>query len=147
VIGVLILVAVSIGVAILQPRTQPAPDLTTPEGVVLAYALAVQRGDPEAAWELLSSSARNQTTRERFLARAAGLSGTYARARLSVEDVRVDGDAARVELVRTYRGESVPFPFGSGGTYHNRNTVRLVREEGMWRMSTPPEPFLLERIP
>ena len=96
VIGVLVLVAVSVGLAIALPRTQPTPDLSTPDGVALAYALAMQRGEPEAAWELLSSAAQAQTTRDRFITRATGLTGGYERARLSVEDVSTEGDTARV---------------------------------------------------
>ena len=146
VIGVLALVIVSIVLAATLDRTGAPPDPSTPEGVALAYALAVQRGDPEDAWELLASSVKSQTTRDRFLVRASDLRGTYERARLSFENVRVEGDTARLELVRTYPASGGLLGVGSG-SYSNRNTVRLVREEGDWRISAPPEPFILNRLP
>jgi hypothetical protein len=143
VIGVLVLVAVSVGLAIALPRTQPTPDISTPDGVVLAYGLAMQRGEPEAAWDLLSSGAQAPTTRDRFVTRASGLTGAYERARLSVEDVHVEGTTARVDLVRTYARSGGPFGLG-GGASSTTNVVRLVRENGNWRISTPPDAFVLD---
>jgi hypothetical protein len=147
VIGVLGLVAVALGLALLSPTRDPVPDLSTPEGITLAYALALQRGDLDQAWDLLADSARAQTTKDRFIARVEGFRSTYQRARLSVDDVRVDGDSARVDLVRTYPGSGGLLGFGGGGSYATQNTVRLVRERGQWRISTPPDPFVLERGP
>ena len=138
--GVLVLVVGSLGLVVfLQSRQQP-PDLSTPEGVTLAYAAALQSGDLDTAWGLLAESARAQTSRERFAARAGGARGGD-RARLSVEDVHVDGDAARVALVRTYASSGGFLFESSSGS--SRATVRLVREPAGWRISTPPEPFLL----
>jgi hypothetical protein len=141
--GVLVLVAVSVGLAIALPQTQPTPDLSTPDGVALAYGLAMQRSEPEAAWELLSSAAQAQTTRDRFVMRASGLTGGYERARLSVEDVSTEGDTARVQLVRTYSRSGGPFGLG-GGASSTTNVVRLMRENGNWRISTPPDVFVLD---
>jgi hypothetical protein len=62
---------------------------------------------------------------------------------VSVEDVRETGDTARAQLVRTYSGSGGPFGIG-GGTNSSRSTVSLVRENGAWKISTPPEAFLLE---
>jgi hypothetical protein len=144
--GVLGLVALALGLAVVMPSRQPPPDLTTPDGVTLAYALAVQRGDLDQAWDLLSTSAKAQATRERFITRAEAIRNSYERARLSVEDVRAEGETARVDMVRTYPSSGGPFGFGSN-SYSNRSTVRLVREAGQWRISTPPDPFLLDRLP
>ena len=146
VVGVLVLVAVSIGLAVLMPRTQPAPDLGTPEGVALAWGLAMQRREPEAAWDLLSREAQGRTSRDRFVARAADLASSYERARVSVEDPRMSGDTARVQLVRTYSGSGGPLGLGSGSNAA-RSTVSLVREDGQWRISSPPEAFLLDSRP
>jgi hypothetical protein len=144
--GVLALVVLSVGLAVALPRTQPEPDMGTPEGVALAYALAMQRGEPEDAWDLLAESARSQTTRDSFIARAGDVASSYERARLSVEDPRVTGDTARVQLVRTYPSSSGPFGLG-GGSFSNRNTVTLIQASGGWRISTPPEAFLLVNRP
>jgi hypothetical protein len=138
--GVLVLVVGSLGLAVgLQSREQ-APNLGTPEGVTLAYALALQNGDTDIAWGLLAESTRAQTSRERFAARASGF--RYGdRSRLTVEDVHVDGDSARVDLVRTFTSRGGFLFASSPGSSHS--TVRLTREPAGWRISTPPEPFLV----
>ena len=143
--GVVGLVALAMVLAFLSPTRDPTPDLSTPDGVTLAYALAVQRGDLDRAWDLLAESAKAQTTKDRYIARIEGFRSGYQRARLSVEDVRAESDTARVDLVRTYPSSGGLLGLGSGGSYSNRNTVRLVRESGQWRITTPPDPFALER--
>jgi hypothetical protein len=137
--GVLALVAAGlVTAATLRGQIGAQPDPGTPAGVVLAYALAEQRGDAQAAWDLLASSARQRADRDRFLARAghAEPDNTY----LSTEDQRIDGDTASVVLVQTYPG--------TGGilgrtSYTNRATVRLIREPAGWRITVPPDDFLL----
>ena len=59
---------------------------------------------------------------------------------LSIEDERTDASGARVVLVRTYASGG-----GLFGSYNssNRTTVRLVREDGNWRISAPPDEYLL----
>ncbi|MDQ3810856.1 MAG: hypothetical protein M3336_11245 [Chloroflexota bacterium] len=144
--GVLVLVALALALALLARGREPPPDLARPEGVALAYALDIQQHEPDKAWDLLSESARAQTTRERFMLRAESFARSYERARLSVEDPRTEGESARLELVRTLPSSGGLFGFG-GGSNAIRANVRLVREGGQWRISTPPEPFLLERLP
>ena len=145
--GVLGLVALALILAFLSPARDPVPDLSTPDGTTLAYAIAVQRGDLDRAWDLIANSAKGQTTKERFIIRAEGFRSEYQRARLSVEDVRLEIDAPRVDLVRTYPSSGSLLGLGSSGSYSRRNTVRLVRETGQWRITTPPDPFVLERLP
>ena len=146
VIGVLALVGVALVLAYASPRSATAPDLSTPEGVTLAFALALQRGDADQAWTLLASATQSQTTKDRFITLAAGARGSYERARLSAEDTTVDGDTARTNLVRTYPNSGGLFGLGDS-SYSNRNVVRLQRENGQWRITTPPDPFLLEKLP
>src|ERR671930_2101460 len=101
--GVLALVAAGLVTAVsLRGQVGSAPDLSTPAGVALAYAVAEQRGDAQAAWDLLAPSAQQRGDRERFLARAGHTQpdNTY----LSTDDERVDGDTASVTLVETYPG-------------------------------------------
>jgi hypothetical protein len=137
--GVLALVAAGlVTAASLRGQLSSTPDLSTPGGVALAYAVAEQRGDAQAAWDLLAASAQQRGDRERFLARAGHTQpdNTY----LSTDDERVDGDTASVTLVETYPG--------SGGllgrsTSTSRATVRLVREPAGWRITVPPDDFLL----
>ena len=137
--GVLALVAAGLlTAASLRGQVGSAPDLNTPAGVALAYAAAEQRGDAQAAWDLLATSAQQRGDRERFLARAGHSQPDNAY--LSTDEERVDGDTASVTLVETYPG--------SGGllgraTYTNRVTIRLARESAGWRISVPPDDFLL----
>ena len=137
--GVLALVAAGlVTAASLRGQVGSAPDLNTPAGVALAYAAAEQRGDAQAAWDLLATSAQQRGDRERFLARAGHSQPDNAY--LSTDEERVDGDTASVTLVETYPG--------SGGllgraTYANRVTIRLARESAGWRITVPPDDFLL----
>src|SRR5207244_7153849 len=114
------------------------PDLSTPSGVVLAYALAEQRGDGQAAWDLLASAVQVRNNRDQFLTRFdnRGANREY----LNTEDERVDASGASVVLVRTYAGSGGIF--GTSG-YTSRNTVRLAREASGWRITVPPDPYVL----
>jgi hypothetical protein len=135
--GVLALVAAALVAAVVIRRDTPPPDLTTPGGVVLAYALAEQRGDAQSAWDLLARSAQARGDHDRFLA-AAGR-GDSDREYLSIEDEQTDASGAGVVLVRTYASGGI---FGRNSS-SNRTTVRLVREDGDWRISVPPDEYVL----
>jgi hypothetical protein len=136
--GALALVAAALIAAVVVRGTTRPPDLTTPSGVVLAYALAEQRGDPQTAWDLLAGPAQARGDHDRFLAQAGR--GDGDREYLSTEDERVDGSGASVVLVRTYSSGG-----GIFGSYNssNRSTVRLIREDDNWRISVPPDEYLL----
>lgn len=137
---VLALVGVGLGVAIAVGRAQPPPDVSTPEGVTLAYELAIQRGEPDIAWNLLATEAQAATTRQEFLARAAGLPNR-SDVRLSVENVRTDGETTHLDVVRTMPTSGF-LGFGAG-SFTIRSPVTLVREMGVWRISVPSEPFVI----
>jgi hypothetical protein len=137
--GVLALVLTGVVVAASLRGQDAAPDLSTPGGVALGYALAEQRGDPGAAWELLASSAQAATTRDQFILRAGG--PREERGFYSTEDERVTGDSATVVLVHTYPSSG---GFLSGGrSYADRTTVLLVREAPGWRITVPPDRWVL----
>jgi hypothetical protein len=143
--GAVALVLVGIATAVLVGHGEPAPDLATPTGVTLAYELALERGEGDAAWDLLAAPARAGITRQEFLARAAGLGGRGPGARLAVENVRVAGAVAHLDLVRTTPTGGL---LGLGaGTYTTRHPVTLELEEGAWRVSVPAEPWLIMRGP
>jgi hypothetical protein len=136
--GVLALVAAALIAAVVIRRDTPPPDLTTPGGVVLAYALAEQRGDAQSAWDLLASPAQARGDHDRFLALAGR--GDGDREYLSIEDQQIDATGAGVVLVRTYAtGGGI---FGSNNS-STRATVRLVNDNGRWRISVPPDDYLL----
>jgi hypothetical protein len=137
--GVLVLVTAGlIAAASVRTHTASPPDLTTPSGVALAYALAEQRGDAQTAWDLLATSTQQRGDRERFLARAG--SSEPDNTFITTEDERLDGDGASVVLVRTYAGTGGIFGRTSNT---NRTTVRLIRETNNWRITVPPDDYLL----
>ena len=139
-IGVVILVAIGIAVAAIGASVQPLPDLSTPEGVALTYELNIQRGEADRAWDLLASEAQHGTTRQEFLARAARVN-SGVEVRFSVENVRVDGDTAHLNLVRV---TPTPGFLGlGGGSYTSNSPVTLVRENGTWKISVPSEPYVI----
>jgi hypothetical protein len=138
--GVVALVAAGL-IAATALRTPAAPpDITTPNGLAMAYALAEQRGDAQAAWDLLAASAQARGDHDRFLARA-GNKGTDHEY-LSTEDERVDSDgaSASVVLVHTYPGSGGIF---GNASYTRRDTVRLAKEANGWRITVPPDDYLL----
>jgi hypothetical protein len=137
--GVLGLVVVGLTAAAVLRGRETAPDLNTPAGVVLAYALAEQRGDPQTAWDLLASSAQARADRDRFLARASSRGGSD-REYLTTEDERLDADGASVVLVQTYAGSGGFFTRTSAAS---RSTVRLTRQGADWRIVVPPDDYLL----
>jgi hypothetical protein len=140
VIGALLLVLGAVGsVAVLQARSA-APDLSTPDGVVRAYYAGLDAGRPDQVWDLLSGAARAGTTRDAFIQRATSYRPS-GDARITVDSVTVDGDTAVVRLSRTYGGGGL-FDGGGGSS---PLTVRLDRENGAWKITVPPDPFLIER--
>jgi hypothetical protein len=138
--GVLALVVAGLSAAAIARGRETPPDLTTPSGVVLAYALAEQRGDGQAAWELLAPSAQARADHDRFVARAANNSAD--RAYLGTENERVTGDSASVVLVRTYPASGGLL---SGNSYTRRSTVQLTHDAAGWRISVPDDDYLLTR--
>lgn len=145
--GVVVLVLAALGAAAVSRGTDRPPDLTTPSGVTLAYALALERGDGAAAWDLLAGSVQANGRRETFIQRVADPGpGRDTRLRITVEDELITGDEATVALARTMPPSSagpLGFLFGGSG-YASRSTVRLVRENGQWRLSAPPDSYLLQ---
>lgn len=136
--SVLGLVVLALAAAAFFRGREATPDLTTPAGVVLAYALAEQRQDPQPAWDLLATSAQARFDHDRFLALAGSRGNersSSTREYFTTENEHVTADAATVVLVHTYVG-SVGF-FGSR-TYSNTNTVSLTRQGADWRITIPP---------
>ena len=136
--GVLGLVTAGLVAAAILRGHGPTPDLTTPSGVVQAYGLAEQRGDGQAAWDLLATSVKARNNRDQFLARFGNRGND--REYLTTEGEQIDADGASVVLVRTYPASGGIF---GSSSYTNRNTVRLAREPAGWRITVPPDPYLL----
>jgi len=138
--GVLGLVAIGLAAAAVLRGHEPTPDLNTPSGVVLAYALAEQRKDPQTAWDLLAPSAQARLDHDRFLALVSSRGGSD-REYLTTESERITADGATVVLVHTTVGSGGLF---GSASYTNRNTVSLTRQGADWRITIPPaDDFLL----
>lgn len=141
--GVVGLVVVAVAVAAVSRGWDVAPDLGTPEGVVLAYTQAEARGDGAAAWDLLAASAQARGNRDQFISRVgSGDPGFSRNTYVSAEGAQIDsgGANASVVLVRSVVGSGGLFPSPS---WSMRTTVRLTREDGAWRITVPPNDYLL----
>jgi len=137
-----VLVVVGVTVAAVVGRGEPAINLSSPGGVTLAFELAIQNGEGDVAWLLLAPSAQAGTTRQEFLARAASIN-RGPNARFSVDNVRTSGDTAHLDLVRIIPTGGL---VGLGaGTFTVREPVTLERVDGEWRLTVPPEPYLIMR--
>jgi hypothetical protein len=138
--GVLALVLTGLASATILRGRQAVADLTTPSGVVLTYALAEQRRDPQTAWDLLATATQVRGDRDRFLAQSSPGDSAY----LTTEDERIEGDSASVVLVRTYPGSSGLFGTRSSTS---RSTFRLVRQGSDWRISVPSDDYYFSDKP
>jgi hypothetical protein len=141
--AILALIATGFVVAFVALRgPAPQPDLSTPAGVTLAFALAERRGDADAAWDLLAPSVQARTSHDAFRARFP--EGTkYEAPLLTTEDEHIDGNSARVVLVQTYPGTTDLF--GTTSSSSGRQTVVLTRttDTNAWRITIPPDGWLL----
>jgi hypothetical protein len=138
--AVLLVVAAVLAVTLVQSR-QDAPDLSRPEGVVTAYLNALRTRHPEVAWDLLSTSAQAGTTRESFIDRATTFRPD-SQERVTVDRVDLQGDTAYVTIGRTSGGGGI-----FSAPYTSETTVRLVREDGRWRIAVPPDVYLISPPP
>ncbi len=141
-LGVLLLIAIGIGAAVFAGRGQAPLDLSTPEGVTLAYETDIQRGEADAAWNLLASEAQAGITRQEFLVRAAGLR-RGSDVGFSVENVRSDGSTTHLDLVRVESTRGFLGLGPGGGSFTSRSPVTLVRENNEWRISVPADAYVI----
>ncbi len=130
VIGSLALVVLAIGVA-LSARLQPQqiPD-DTPDGVAYNYFLALQRGEQRQAYQYLSRRVQSRIADPDLL---FGTRPDMAPdgSRLRVDKVTLTGDSALLQVTRLYSSSGGLF----GRTeYSYPDTVKLVREDGAWKV-------------
>jgi hypothetical protein len=141
--GVLGLVAIGLAAAAVLRGHEATPDLTTPAGVVLAYAMAEQRQDGQAAWDLLATTTQARLDHDRFLAFVGDRGGRVNREYLTTEREHITDDGATVVLVHTYAGSG---SFFGSSSYSNSSTLTLTRQGADWRISVPPGyDYLLKR--
>jgi hypothetical protein len=139
--GTILLVLASIVVVFFfgRARSTPPPDPNSPVGVVHAYIEAVRDGDVERARTYLTRTARAE-------AESRDRQNTYRpsrddNARIVVETVTTTETSAEVKVtISRFYARSDPF---SSSTSHYDTTVRLIREDGVWRIAQPIEPYSL----
>lgn len=137
--GVAALVTAGIVASVLVRGNDAPPDLSTPSGVVLAYARAEQRGDAQAAWDLLATSTQQRADHDYFVASAGRDSPADESVYLSTDNEHIAGTTASVVLVTTYADTGGFF----GSSYSTNATVQLVQDNGSWRISIPTDEELL----
>lgn len=144
VIGVVALSFAAIVSVLVVRSGQAPPDLSTSEGVVTAYVLAIQNNRPDAAWELLtgpeavSGSFRppgGALTRDSF---RNDVNNAYrgGNRRVRILSSNLTGDTAQVlvEVSNVPSGPGVLF----GGTYSRTVNFSLVGQGNTWRINAAP---------
>jgi hypothetical protein len=130
--GAVVLIAVSVMVVLSQrqPSALPTHDPESPAGVVEAYIAAVRAGDDTGARGLLSVAAR-RTPSARDLPRTVATNDQNVR--IVIDSVSENETKATVQLTvsRFYTGRG---PLFAPNTDRRRETVRLIREDGAWRI-------------
>jgi len=135
IIAALLVVIGFASVLVLQRQPAPAPDLTTPEGTVLAYIQAY-RGGSEAEIDSFYSrrlAAEIAQRQSPGLPKPVGPRSVQVgeSQRVQVLNTRVDGDRATVTVgITTFRADSPVSP----SEYTYQTPVSLVREDGRWKL-------------
>ena len=109
-----------------------SPD--APEGVLQRHLAAFEEGDFETAHGYFSSEVRSQMDLDAYeqMTRDSGMIPPDGSRRILFDRADIDGDRARVHLtVEEYFGGG---PFGGGETYRSPREIRMVREDGSWRI-------------
>lgn len=142
--GTILLVVVSILVVFVfgRGRSSPPPDPNSPAGVVHTYVESVRNAEIEQSRTHLTREARAQAeARERQNPNVYRPSRSDDNSRIVVETVEQTETSAEVKVtVSRFYARSDPF---SSSTSHSNITVRLIREDGAWRITQPIEPYLL----
>lgn len=139
--GAVILIVAGIAAVGLASRTGrvAVADPASPVGVVQAYVEALRAGDPDRADEFLTRAAREAQARRSRDLPISHPSPSNVERRILIEPLRAGPDAAEVKVtISTFRADADPF---SSGAYHSDVTVRLIREDGVWRITRPIETY------
>ena len=123
-----LVVVLAVIAAVAGGRGAPAPDPSTPEGVVQQYVTAVVEADQAAMAALLDPALGCEPP---FYYGSA-----TASASLAVVSTRIDGDRATV-VVEITEGGGGPLP---GGRYTHRESFDLVASGDSWLVTGMPWP-------
>jgi hypothetical protein len=133
--GVILLIVISIVVVFMTRSPQPVPpaDPASIVGVVQGYVEAARAGDGEKARSYLTREARAQA--ESQANRNQYHPANDDNVRIIVEATSETESAAEAKVtVSRFYARSDPF---SSSTSHRTVTVRLIREDGQWRITQP----------
>ena len=146
-LGIVALAVVTIGVVLLAGDREAAEfPADSPEAVLQAYLAAYEGGDLDSAHAYFSADVRDRMDREAYQ-QAVDSWGVGTEPDRTVLFDSTTGSGDRVELhlfVEEFYGDGL-----SGSTYRSPRDVRLVREDGAWRIDqaliwldpAPIEPF------
>jgi hypothetical protein len=139
VVGTLLLVLVSIALVFAFGRGRPAPpaDPNSPAGVTQAYIEAVRAGDTEKARGYLTRQALEEFDRQTRVSPLRPTADEHLRIVFETTSMTDTSAEVKVTVSRFYaRGD----PFSSGTSHHDIIT-RLIRQDGVWKLSQPPQPY------
>jgi hypothetical protein len=129
-----LVVIAAVAVLLLGGRGAESFPPDSPEGVLQRHLAAFDDGDLEAAHAFFSSEVRGQMDLDAYeqMSRDYGMAPPDGSRRVLFDSTEIDGERARVHLtVEEYFGGG---PFGGGETYRSPREIRMVREEGSWRI-------------
>lgn len=128
--GLACLVALALLGLALLPRPQEMTD-DTPEAVVYNYYLALENGECEKAYAYLSQFNRASTPPDEFCQWTIERTNSNRLSRVECREEQVHSNWAFVTVRFTYSYGSSPL---RRYEYSSERTVKLVREEGEWRI-------------
>ena len=136
-VGLVGLAVITIIVVLLAGDRQRADfPSDSPEGTVQRYLVAFDAGDLEAAHAFFSADVREQMDADAYQRAVDSFGHGFSAERgRSVLFDSTDGSGDRVELhliVEEFYGDGL-----SGETYRSPRDIRLVREDGEWRIDQP----------
>jgi hypothetical protein len=141
VVGTLLLVAIGVVVVFTFGRSRPVQpaDPNSPAGVVHAYVEAIRAGDVDKARSYLTRQAQvDFDSRQRS---SPLRPSPNDRMRIVVETVATTDTTAEVKVtISQFYANRDPF---SSNTYHRDVIARLIREDGAWKLSVPPQAYEL----
>jgi hypothetical protein len=135
IVAALLVVLGLASVLVLQRQPTPAPDLTTPDGTVLAYIQAYRNGSEAEIDSFYSKRLADQLEKQVPPGAPKPVSPRPIQAgesqRVQILSTRLDGDRATVTVgITTFRADSPVSP----SEYTYQTAVPLVREDGRWKL-------------
>ncbi len=140
---VLLIIVAVVAVLALEREQQPSYPPGSPEAALVDYLDALENGDADRVYALLSRSAREEIERREKEGVGYSFRQEIRYARDSLRDARVRiirverrDDRARLTLaIDRFVSSSPGFPpFPSGDRYSYERTVELVLEDGAWKV-------------